>query len=50
MLGAGETVVGQTDRFEPSPFGSAMYAPKRAGQAGAALGSVTQSTPRVANG
>ena len=50
MLGAGETVVGQTDRFEPSPFGSAMYAPKRAGQAGALLGSVPQSTPRVANG
>ncbi|MXO94892.1 methyltransferase domain-containing protein [Erythrobacter aquimaris] len=28
MLGAGETVVGQTDRFEPSGHGSALYCPK----------------------
>ena len=28
MLGAGETVVGQTDRFEPSGHGSALYTPK----------------------
>ena len=27
MLGAGETVVGQTDRFEPSACGSAIYEP-----------------------
>ena len=27
MLGAGETVVGQTDRFEPSGLGSALYCP-----------------------
>ncbi len=25
MLGAGETVVGQTDRFEPASFGAALY-------------------------
>ena len=25
MLGAGETVVGQTDRFEPAEFGSSFY-------------------------
>jgi chemotaxis protein methyltransferase CheR len=25
MLGAGETVVGQTDRFEPASCGSALY-------------------------
>ena len=28
MLGAGETVVGQTDRFEPASHGSSLYAPK----------------------
>ena len=27
MLGAGETVVGQTDRFEPASCGSALYRP-----------------------
>ncbi|MGI8943539.1 MAG: CheR family methyltransferase [Qipengyuania sp.] len=27
MLGAGETVVGQTDRFEPAACGSALYQP-----------------------
>ena len=27
MLGAGETVVGQTDRFCPADFGSSLYAP-----------------------
>lgn len=27
MLGAGETVVGQTDRFKPAEFGSSLYAP-----------------------
>ena len=30
MLGAGETVVGQTDRFEPASFGSALYQHKPA--------------------
>ena len=34
MLGAGETVVGQTDRFEPAACGSAMYSPKSAGVLG----------------
>lgn len=28
MLGAGETVVGQTDKFEPAACGSALYSPK----------------------
>lgn len=28
MLGAGETVVGQTERFEPADFGSSLYTPK----------------------
>ncbi|MEX0341448.1 MAG: CheR family methyltransferase, partial [Erythrobacter sp.] len=27
MLGAGETVVGQTDKFRPSEFGSSLYSP-----------------------
>ena len=27
MLGAGESVVGQTERFEPSPWGSSLYRP-----------------------
>ena len=27
MLGAGETVVGQTDKFKPSEFGSSLYSP-----------------------
>ena len=30
MLGAGETVVGQTDRFEPAGNGSTLYIPHRA--------------------
>ena len=30
MLGAGETVVGQTDRFEPAQFGSSFYRPLEA--------------------
>ena len=34
MLGAGETVVGQTDRFEPAACGSAMYSPKSPGMPG----------------
>ena len=36
MLGAGETVVGQTDRFEPAACGSALYMPKH----GLSVGSV----------
>ena len=31
MLGAGETVVGQTDRFEPAACGAAMYSPRPGG-------------------
>ena len=27
MLGAGETVVGQTERFKPAEFGSSLYEP-----------------------
>ena len=27
MLGAGETVVGQTERFKPAAFGSSLYSP-----------------------
>lgn len=27
MLGAGETVVGQTDRFKPAECGSSLYRP-----------------------
>ena len=46
MLGAGETVVGQTDRFEPAPCGSAMYVPKIGNGVGSVLGSVL---PRAAN-
>lgn len=42
MLGAGETVVGQTERFEPAPCGSALYQP-----VGQLLGSMT--APRRAN-
>ena len=46
MLGAGETVVGQTDRFEPAPFGSAMYTPKAA----SGVSSILDGTlPRAAN-
>lgn len=29
MLGAGETVVGQTDRFDPADFGSSLYVPRK---------------------
>ncbi len=47
MLGAGETVVGQTDKFEPSAFGSAMYSPKAASGVGAVL---SPASPRVVNG
>ena len=47
MLGAGETVVGQTDKFEPSSFGSAMYAPKGASDIGSVLNTMP---PRVVNG
>ncbi|MGE5952408.1 MAG: CheR family methyltransferase [Qipengyuania vulgaris] len=47
MLGAGETVVGQTDKFEPSSFGSAMYAPKGASDIGAVLNTMP---PRAVNG
>ncbi|MBY6216957.1 CheR family methyltransferase [Qipengyuania aquimaris] len=38
MLGAGETVVGQTDRFEPASCGSAMYVHKAANSVASALG------------
>lgn len=38
MLGAGETVAGQTERFAPAACGSALYR-----HAGAAAGTVTQS-------
>ena len=48
MLGAGETVVGQTERFEPSSCGSAIYEPKAASRAGDMLG--TAPAPRVVNG
>ena len=47
MLGAGETVVGQTDKFEPSAFGSAMYSPKSASEFGALLNTIP---PRAVNG
>ena len=47
MLGAGETVVGQTDRFEPAECGSAIYAPK--GSA-AALTPALAATKRAAFG
>ena len=47
MLGAGETVVGQTDKFEPSSFGSAMYAPKGASDITSVLNTMP---PRVVNG
>jgi chemotaxis protein methyltransferase CheR len=47
MLGAGETVVGQTDKFEPSAFGSAIYAPKGASDIGSVLNTMP---PRVVNG
>ncbi|MBX7539824.1 CheR family methyltransferase [Qipengyuania sphaerica] len=48
MLGAGETVVGQTDKFEPAPFGSAIYVPKTAASS---VGTVLSgSLPKVANG
>ena len=38
MLGAGETVVGQTDKFEPSAHGAAMYSPKPDGRISSLLG------------
>lgn len=46
MLGAGETVVGQTDRFEPASCGSAIYVPK----AGSGIASILGSAlPRAAH-
>ena len=47
MLGAGETVVGQTDKFEPSPLGSAMYAPKGVSDLASTLNAMP---PRADNG
>lgn len=48
MLGAGETVVGQTDKFEPAQCGSAIYVPKTAANS---VGSVLSgSMAKVANG
>lgn len=41
MLGAGETVVGQTDKFEPAACGSAMYVPKTGVGVASALGGAT---------
>lgn len=41
MLGAGETVVGQTDRFEPASCGSAMYVLKAASGSPNASGSLS---------
>ncbi|MBT8426791.1 MAG: protein-glutamate O-methyltransferase CheR [Erythrobacter sp.] len=41
MLGAGETVVGQTDKFEPAACGSAMYSPKAVGGVSSILSSTT---------
>ena len=32
MLGAGETVVGQTQRFQPAACGSALYRPGKIGE------------------
>ena len=39
MLGAGETVVGQTDVFEPSSLGAALYVPKSSAGVSAILSS-----------
>ena len=47
MLGAGETVVGQTDKFEPSSFGSAMYTPIGSTSVSSVLGGMPG---RAANG
>ncbi len=47
MLGAGETVVGQTDKFEPSSLGSAMYSPH---SASAIRASESAALRRAANG
>ena len=41
MLGAGETVVGQTDKFEPASCGSAMYSPKAVSGVSSILSSTT---------
>ncbi|QZD94661.1 CheR family methyltransferase [Qipengyuania gelatinilytica] len=41
MLGAGETVVGQTDKFEPASCGSAMYSPKTVSGVSSILSSTT---------
>ena len=41
MLGAGETVVGQTDKFEPASCGSAMYSPKPVSGVSSILSSTT---------
>lgn len=41
MLGAGETVVGQTDKFEPAACGSAMYSPKAVGGVSSILSGTT---------
>ncbi|WP_226699272.1 CheR family methyltransferase [Qipengyuania gaetbuli] len=49
MLGAGETVVGQTERFEPSSHGSALYSLRQ--QAGSApLGLSIKPHQAVVNG
>lgn len=41
MLGAGETVVGQTDKFEPASCGAAMYSPKASGGVSSILSGAT---------
>lgn len=49
MLGAGETVVGQTDKFVPASCGSAIYTPKSAAASANSVGGVlTNTTPRAA--
>ena len=51
MLGAGETVVGQTDRFEPADCGSAIYVPKISCASTSSVGSILSgSLPKAANG
>lgn len=44
MLGAGETVVGQTEQFDPGPFGSSLYVPRQHASRPAT------TMPRVATG
>ena len=47
MLGAGETVVGQTDRFAPSSCGGAIYEPTPTGAGIDAV--LSRAAPRVVN-